>query len=75
MSSIEIAKKRKELEMRFQNEANLLTGQLTGARSSFQKELRKLQKECTHMWDTGESGIQKLDEISICTICRKKFEL
>lgn len=75
MSSIDIAKKRRELEEEFQRNANLLTGQLTDAKSNFDREMAVLQKKCSHTWDTGESGIQQLDGMSICTICRKKFKI
>ena len=74
MSSIEIAKKRKELELRFQNEANIINGQLTNAKEMFNYEMEELQKECPHRWDTGEDAIQHLSTMSLCAICRKKFK-
>ena len=72
MSSQEIAKKRKALEQRFQNEANIINGQLTNAKEMFNFEMEELQKECIHIWDTGEEAVQHLSSISICAICRKK---
>ncbi len=73
MTSIEIAKERKKIEVLFQKEANIINGQLTNAKNNFDLSMKKLQKKCSHMWDTGESGIQHLEGLSICTICRKKF--
>lgn len=75
MSSIEIAKQRKEIEADFKNKANLLTGQLTNVKEDYESRMKDLQKQCGHMWDTGESGIQQLEGLSICTICRKKFKI
>lgn len=74
MSSQEIAKKRKALEQRFQNEANIINGQLTNAKEMFNFEMEELQKECTHIWDTGENAIQYLSTVNLCAICRKKFK-
>lgn len=75
MSSIEVAKQRKEIEANFKEKANLLTGQLSSVKGDYEAEMKELQKQCSHMWDTGESGIQQLDGLSICTICRKKFKI
>ena len=74
MSSIEIAKQRKALEQRFQKEANILNGQLSDAKQMFEFEMKELQKECSHRWDTGEDAVQQLSTLNLCAICRKKFE-
>lgn len=74
MSSLEIARKRKELENNFQLEANVLNGQLTNTKAEFDKKMSELQKECPHIWDNGEESIQKFSGNSVCTICRKKMK-
>jgi len=73
MTSIEIAKKRKEIENSFKDEANILTGQLTDSRANFEEKMKDLQKICPHIWESGENAIQNFGKVSICTICRKKI--
>lgn len=73
MNSSQIAKSRKEIENAFREEANILNGQLSSAKTNFDERMRELQKQCPHIWDSGEDAIQRLGSTSLCTICRKKI--
>lgn len=73
MTSKELAKARRTLDDEHEKTANLITGQLTTAREDYNKKLKEIQEQCTHMWDNGEDAKQPLSKMSLCTICRKKF--
>lgn len=75
MGSRETVKRRKMLEEKFKKEANLITGQLTKEKDSYNHGMEELQKQCSHIWDNGENAMQKAGKINICTICRKKIEI